>query len=405
MIKMAHYFAIGAFCLLWIVRYATAEDYKIGKTSIPIGNHFNLKSKGAFRLDARSAGLSRAAYSSGPIAISNDERILYIAGHSQHFSVGSFAVNSKSSFGTIDSLPVANNFSPFINISPVNKPQQSANRIVGIEVVNGQLLVMSDEYYDADTNNSEFLVVFDQYLDLSSAKQVGFFPISPKSHAAGWMSKIPDPLTKDLEALYIAGSASNIPINGRHSIGPSLFTWFPYFLEHLDPKGNSISMSPLIDYSLNNPLHPDLSNKQGKNDLWTELSYAAYGFISPDQRSYIVIGHSGGHDSGVGYKITQKNGHQCGGYCAMDYKDYYNYFWIYSVSDIKKSFAGSIEPHEVKPVEYGKLPLLDYRYLIIGADFNRLTNHLYLSIDKLDTTQSKYESQPLIWVFELITKE
>ncbi|MBM89922.1 MAG: hypothetical protein CMQ41_16290 [Gammaproteobacteria bacterium] len=384
-----------------VLRFASATPLHVEESSVSLGEQFTLTSKGAYRLKAGTVGISRPAYSAGPIAVSNDDRVLFIAGHAQHFGLGSYLLSDEPGFGDINTLPIAENLSPFVKINPQNKFPGSVNRITGIETLDEHLLVMTDEYYDANTDNNNFLVLLNNNTNLEQAKQVGFFSISAKSHAAGWMSEVPAPLSKELDALYIAGSASNIPINARHSIGPTLFTWFPYFLENVKPKGVTLVMEPLIDYSLDNPLHPNLNNKNGKNDLWTELSYAAFGFISPDQSKYIVIGHSGGHDSGVGYKITQKNGHQCGGYCAIDDKDYYNYFWIYSVSDIKKSFAGAIEPHEVKPIEYGRLPLLNHRHLIKGADFNHRTNHLYLSIDNLDTTQSEYESQPLIWVFEL----
>ena len=384
-----------------LLHFALATPLHVEESNVSLGEQFTLVSKGAFRLKAGTIGMSRPAYSAGPIAVSNDDRVLYIAGHAQHFGLGSYLLGDRPGFGHINTLPIAKNLSPFVKINPRNKFAGSADRITGIETLDDHLLVMTDEYYDADTDNDNFLVLLNNNANLEKAKQVGFFSISPKSHAAGWMSEVPAPLSKELNALYLAGSASNIPINGRHSIGPTLFTWFPYFLENLKSKSSALVMEPLIDYSLDNPLHPDVKNESGKNDLWTELSYAAYGFISPDQSRYIVIGHSGGHDSGVGYKITQKNGHQCGGYCATDYKDYNNYFWIYSVSDIKKSFAKTIKPHEVKPIEHGRLSLLDHRHLIRGADFNHQTNLLYLSIDNLDSTQSKYESQPLILVFEL----
>lgn len=386
------------------LKCANSSEVTVEASTISLGSKFKLKSQGAFRLEAGTHGTSRFGWSAGPIAVAEDGMI-YAAGHVQHYSVGAFILNEDPGFGSIDKLPIAANTQPFVKISPLYTPQKSANRITGIETFDNQLLLMNDEYYDANGNNNEFLTVLENRLNLDNSKQIGFFPITAKSHAAGWMSEIPEPLSKELNALYLAGSASNIPINGRHSIGPSLFTWFPFYLENVKPMGSTVTMAPLIDYSLDNPLHPDLNNKNGSNDLWTELSYAAYGFISPDQTSYIVIGHSGGHESGIRYKITQENNRKCGGFCATDYKDYYNYYWIYSVEDIKKSFSGELQPHEVKPVEYGKLPLLDYRYLIKGADFNRKTNQLYLSTDKVDRTQSKFESQPIIWTFELVENE
>ena len=381
---------------------AEANLPTVGKETVALGTKYELRSVGAFRLKQGTFGSSRFAWTVGPIAITDDDKELYVAGHNHHFSVGAFSLSEGAGIGEISQLPIASNSIPFVKVSPPLKPQGSANRITGLEVLNNQLLVMTDEYYDGNANNSEFLMIFDNRTNLDEAQQLGYFNLSARSHASGWMSKIPAPLSNELGALYLAGSASNIPINGRHSIGPSLFTWFPYFIENSKPAGRPIMMTPLIDYTLENPLHPDLRNTNRDNDIWTELSYAAYGFITPDQKHYVVLGHSGGHEGGIGYKITQENGYRCGGFCAVDFKDYYNHYWIYSIEDVKRANKNEAYPYELRPVEYGKLPLLDYRFLIIGADYNPDSNRLYLSLSGLDRTQNRFESQPVIWVFELL---
>lgn len=51
-----------------------------------------------------------------------------------------------------------------------------------------------------------------------------------------------------------------------------------------------------------------------------------------------MLGMSGGYKSEIGYKIMCKNGKKCGGFCVMDFIDYYNYYWIYLVEDIKEFF-------------------------------------------------------------------
>lgn len=388
--------------LITRVSIAVADEIVVKRDILQMGSNFTLISKGAFRLRAGTYGDSRPSYSAGPIAISEKDEMLYIAGHSHHFSVGAYSINKNFGFGNIESLPIAENTHPFVKINPINQPQGNANRITGIETYGKQLFVMCDEFYDANKDNEEFLVVFEDNTNLTGTSQVGFFSLDSKSHAAGWMSEIPSPLSKELGSSYFAGSASNLPINGRLSIGPSFFTWSPFDVKNSKPLGSEILTHPLIDYSLNNPLAADAKNETGLNNLWTELSNAVYGFISPDLQYYIVLGYSGGHESGIGYKITQDNGNLCGGYCAIDYSDYYNYYWIYSVDDIKSSLKNDVKPFEIEPVEFGKLPLLDYRYQIIGADFSRRSNLVYLSIKDLDKTQNIYESQPLIWAFELV---
>ena len=80
-------------------------------------------------------------------------------------------------------------------------------------------------------------------------------------------------------AIHYAGASSNLPMNSRLSIGPSLFTWFPYFLDSKENNAKDIVTIPIIDYSLAKPLHNDNYNKTGTNSLWTELSSAVYGFL------------------------------------------------------------------------------------------------------------------------------
>ena len=72
-----------------------------------------------------------------------------------------------------------------------HKARNSADRIVGIETLGEQLLVSTNEYYDANANNKENLVVFANRRDLKSGEQYGFYSFSGRSHAAGWMGKLP----------------------------------------------------------------------------------------------------------------------------------------------------------------------------------------------------------------------
>tara|TARA_B100001245_G_C22890405_1_gene428776 strand:+ start:522 stop:1733 length:1212 start_codon:yes stop_codon:yes gene_type:complete len=379
---------------------AKASDESITKNELKIGSTYTFKSLGAVRFEEGEFGVSRLAYTDGAIAVSSTDNIVYVAGHDRHFSVGGFLLNKKPKHDSVSSLPIMPNILPFTKVDPKYRETKTANVITGLEVIDNELLVTTDEYYDADHNNKEHLVIFKNRLDLEKSEQDGFFTMTGGSHSAGWMSKIPAPLSDELDALYLAGSASNLPINSRHSIGPSLFTWFPFFLSGTKGESNIITTEALIDYSLNYPLHDDSKNETKKNELWTELSTAVYGFISPDQRNYIVLGTSGGHKSEIGYKITRKNGKKCGGFCAMDPTDYYNYYWIYSVEDIKESFSKRNMPETLRPTQYGKLELFDHKYPIIGADYDRESQKLYLMLKNLDSSQNSWESQPLLVIYE-----
>ena len=354
-------------------------------------------------MEPTTKGTSRIAYTSGTIAIADSGRTLYVSGHKEHFSIGGFslegAINSSKEIA-LEELNIAPLTLPFTKINPLFKPRSSADIVTGMEVIDDQLIIITDRYYDASHSNKENIVIFKNRFSLSSSKQYGFYQLKGSSRAAGWVSKIPSPLSSKLDAIYLTGSASNLPINSRSSIGPSMYTWFPFFIPGAIEQGGVVDTTAIMSYSLESPLHNDLYNKSGKNQIWTELSKAVYGFISPDQKWYIVIGSSGGHRSGIGYKITQDNGRLCGGPCAKNHSDYDNYYWMYSMEDIIENYKTPITP-PIQPRHYGKIVLSPFNAPIIGADFDEASNHLYLLLDAIDKTQSNFEKLPIVTVYQL----
>jgi len=373
---------------------------ELPKKTLDIGQQVTFELVGGYRLLAGQIGTSRVAYSAGPIAISKNDKQLYIAGHSKQFSVASFYLPDLIFFENTDDFPIAKPFSPFVKIAPERNLSRTADRITGLEVLGSELLVTTDEYYDANKDNLEHLVVFANRFNLQKSKQSGFFTLQGKSHAAGWMAEVPPPLSTEINALYLAGSASNLPINGRLSIGPTLFTWFPYYLSN-HSSSTAISTTPIIDYSTTSPLHKDSYNRTGKNKIWTELSEAVYGFFLPKQDHYLVLGSSGGHNSNMGYKIKQSDGRVCPGPCAYEPSDYYNFYWLYETKEIIQALRTSKDPSKLRPFRYGKLEIYDNKNKIIGADFNQNSGKLYLLIDKLDNTQTDFESLPVLFVYQL----
>lgn len=114
-----------------------------------------------------------------------------------------------------------------------------------------------------------------------------------------------------------------------------------------------LATTRLLDFSLAHPLHDDLSNESRENDLWNHLSRAVYGIIVPGTRTYATFGHSGGNESGVGYKIVQDNGRRTGGSSSFAVKDNYHYYCLWDVNDLVRVRAGRMKPNEVRPYEYG----------------------------------------------------
>ena len=147
----------------------------------------------------------------------------------------------------------------------------------------------------------------------------------------------------------------------------------------------------------------DQYNESRQNDLWTELSSAYYGFIIPSTSSYFVIGKSGGHEAGIGYKITQDNGRKCGGPCSLKARDNYNYFWLFDVAEFIAVKEGKKKAYQIKPYQYGIFDTVNTSSGIIGADYDADKNLLYVVFAKEDKSQSQYESIPVIRVYRIHT--
>lgn len=164
----------------------------------------------------------------------------------------------------MDNAPVMQNDLPFYRIKP--EEWSGGNpQISGIFEKDVNVYVNAIDFYDANGVNHQ-----DHAVIGPDRNQEGFFRAGG-ARAAGWMNKTPEKWVSDIGPYYM-GHASNWPINGRLSQGPSLYGW----------DGNTPPTTrEFLYYSLNNPLGShDAENPA--NPLWNELSHAAVGFIHGD---------------------------------------------------------------------------------------------------------------------------
>jgi hypothetical protein len=155
----------------------------------------------------------------------------------------------------------------------------------------------------------------------------------------------------------------------------------------------------LLDYDLSTPLAEDLSNDSGTNDLWTHLSRAVYGMIVPGTRSYITVGHSGGHGpEGVCYKCRG-----CGGYCSVDPSDNAFFYWFYDVEDLIAVREGTMRAGDVRPYAYGPWDPPFGTDEIGGGAYDASSGLLYLSMQRADNRQGTYSTPPVIVAFRITT--
>jgi hypothetical protein len=388
------------------IPFTYAND--MGKKLLPEDNEVNFTYLGAFRFSTETAGSSRMAYVNGSFAVSSQGTTLYAVGHEQHQAIGEFAIPELKVTDKPQNLNMALNIQPFRRIL-FNKKRlnnsQKLDRISGLEVIEGELFVNAVEYYDAPGDNNLTTFIVRQATNLKSAKVDGLFALEGRVHSAGWTSKLPSKWAKVFKASYLHGYAANYAINSRLSMGPTAFVSYIDNFAGVDEKSGLIPTRPLMDFSIKRPLMKDLYNKSKKNDVWTELSNAYYGFIMPNSSQYLVIGNSGGHECGIGYKAVQDNGKKCNGPCAFKHKDYYNYFWIFDVNDFVKVQEGQMKPWDLKPAKHGKLTMpfapKNGTKNVIGADFDQVTGRLYIMLENVDKSQSRFEAGAVMLVYEI----
>jgi hypothetical protein len=371
--------------------------------TLPLIQHKDVTFMGAFRLPLKEAGDSRIAYAEGTFTLSDDAKSFFVVGHSHHQAIAEMSIPAIVESKSLDKLEMAKIVQPYKSYLKKiqNKRKEKLDKITGLEYVEGQLWVNAVEKYDANANERLTSFIVRDAQNLADSKLSGLYSLKGRAHAAGWVSEVPKPWRAIWSSDYLTGYASNVSINSRLSIGPTAFLFHPFTALTGDVDKGFLPTTPLLDFSLKHPLHSDRYNDSGENDLWTEVSEGIYGFIIPDTNTYFVIGNSGGHKGGIGYKVTQDNGKVCGGPCSKIAKDNYNYYWLWKVDELNKTKNDGRAPYSHKPYEYGYFDKSSKHWKIIGADFHSETNRLFVLYAHRDYKQSKYENAPLMVVYKI----
>ncbi|HEY9815746.1 MAG TPA: hypothetical protein V6D20_08095, partial [Candidatus Obscuribacterales bacterium] len=236
-------------------------------------------------------------------------------------------------------------------------------------------------YYDGDNS-------FRDHQTVMGSDMIG--TVAGHSQAAGWIQPIPHHWQSALGGAWLMGYASNLPINGRLSQGPSLYAWS-------GKVGASVETIRWLDYPLANPLGTygrDPAQEgilAASNPVWNEVSEAYLGFVRGDD--YIVIGKTGGLETGIGYKDSRDDGSLMHGYDTYAVDDKSNYYWVY---DLKEIVAADYA-YSPRPYAYGSLDLFSPG-LIVGADYH--DGRLYTFSFDRDRIQNRYEDEPVVTVHE-----
>ncbi len=392
-----------------------------GVNELPLLSLDNFKYRGGFRVSSKKFGdspFSSTDFSQGIITLNPERNSFFIVGHPQDSMIAEMEIPPLVVSNNILDFNIANKliqpFTKFHQTSRVDTGINNRFRVTGIEVIDDGLMVNYINWYDANGSETDTSVFFDDADNLSNSKIKGPYQLLGAAHSAGWLSKIPDDWQSVLGGTHISGAQAGAAISSRLSVGPSAFVINPTDTVARSPAGH-VDAYRLMDFPLPNILYDKskyednadrdqiLYNTDKNNDLWTYVSGAGYGFIMPGTSTYVTIGRSGGHESGMGYKITQDDGRVCGGPCPYANDDYASFYWLWDVNDLVKVKLGFEEAHNLRPYSYGEFPLpMEFHQLgINGGAFDAETNLLYISIPMGDTVGT-YSRPPLFLAFEIV---
>ncbi len=407
---MKHHILLAT-CLLVLLSVHPSFGGKLEE--LPLLSVSDIVYNGAFRLPATTYGPSSLNYSEGPLEYNGSDHSIFIVGHAHHQNIAEFQIPTLSNSTELTELKMAGApkqvFTPILDRATGGNPQ-ALDRIGGMEYFSNvnppQLLINTYEYYDAPGDNTQTTLIARDSDNLATCTMDGYYTFEGGAgHTSGWISPIPSEWQTELGGTHITGQSSGIPIISRTSVGPSAFSFSPEaMLSGSNPETN-VPTTTLLDFSLTHPLHDDLSNDARTNNIWTHISRVIYGLIVPETRTYLTLGESGGHESGVCYKCTQDDGNLCGGYCARAADDYYHYYWLWDVKDLLAVKNGEKQPHEIRPYDFGEFITPFATNSFGGGTFDPNSKLLYLTVQKADREQGTYSNPPVVVTFSFSVTE
>jgi hypothetical protein len=85
-------------------------------------------------------------------------------------------------------------------------------------------------------------------------------------------------------------------------------------------------------------------------------------------------------------------------------KDNYHYYWLWDVNDLARVRAGEMQPHAVRPYEYGifRTPFAGSSNCLGGGASDASTGRIYLTAQQADRQQGTYANPPIVMAYQAI---
>lgn len=369
----------------------------VAPESLPLLQLTDLEYAGGFKVPSGEYGVGSANYGEGVIALGAGGNSMFMVGQANQQAIGELSIPALVKSLNIADFKTATVIQGFSKV--LSRPEsgniEGTDLIAGMAYIDGKLVVNANVYYDGPGTSTKTTLVIKDASKLSTSAVGGYHSYTARAHASGWLSPVPAEWQSLVGGPFITGNSTGIAIVTRLSVGPSAFVFNPFSPDIASLSPSSIPVTKLLDYSFENPIgiassamkdqNTYIYNGDRTNGLWTIISEAVYGFVVPGTRTYMVVGHSGGMTSGVGYKITQDTGEVCGGPCAYKASDYDNFYWLFDMNDLLKVKAGKIASYSVVPYAYGRMsvPYAKNGYnAFSGGTYDPAKGLLYVTLER-----------------------
>jgi hypothetical protein len=361
--------------------------------------------QGAFRVPSAEPG-DTFSYGGQTLAYNPASNTLFISSLKEN--VAELSIPSPVKADRLDQLPVASVVQPFRDPTDgrLHDISEHEVKLGGLLVHDTRLYASGYIYYDA--GHTQRLTHFSRSLDLSRPEVQRIHQVGETGKAgfvAGYMAPVPVEWQTALGGPAVTGQCC-IPIVGRTSFGPSLFSWNPADLGRRDP----VPVTPLLYY---NEQHPTLGSWEGSKSTYGGTTQIAGVAIIEGTRTVLFPGRTGlgefcygsGTDDPRKAKERGPNGET---YCydpTNSYKGQHAYpyrlqFWAYDVTDLAAVRLGKKEPWDVVPYAIWpfELPSLGEPQPLLGRlAYDARGRRLFIS--ELFAEHDVYARRPIIHVY------
>jgi hypothetical protein len=361
--------------------------------------------QGAFRVPGEENG-DTFSYGGQTLAYNPATNTLLVG--SRHGKVAELTIPSPAKATRLEELPVAAYLQPFRDPTDGHIRDISEAEVVldGLLIHDGRLYGTGLIFYDAA--HTQRLSHFSRSLDLSRPEVRRIYQVGETGKAgfvAGYMASVPSEWRTALGGAAVTGQCC-IPIIGRTSWGPSLFSWNPADLGRRDP----VPATPLLYYT---EQHATLGSWEGSSSAYGGTTDVAGVAIIDGTRTVLFAGRNGtgefcygsGTDDARKARERGPNGET---YCydptstdkGQHAYPYRLQFWAYDVMDLAAVRSGEKQPWDVVPYAIWpfELPALGEPQPRVGRmSYDAAGRRLFIT--ELFAERDGYARRPLVHVY------